>query len=154
ADAAVARCDIHELPAARGCTYVLPAAHFALGLQVGAGAAEGELNVLAKLGVDRAEVDRLGAAVLDVVGAEPLDPAALKSRLGDAVRNLGEAGRRKGQSTTLPAALGLLQAAGEIRRVPVNGRLDQQRYGYVRWSAPRTGMSDAEARAELARLYF
>jgi hypothetical protein len=74
--------------------------------------------------------------------------------LGDAVRNLGEEGRKRGQSTTLPAALGLLQAAGEIRRVPVNGRLDQQRYGYVRWSAPRTGLDDDAARAELARLYF
>jgi hypothetical protein len=78
----------------------------------------------------------------------------LKGRLGDAVRSLGEAGRKRGQSTTLPAALGLLQAAGEIRRVPVNGRLDQQRYGYVRWSAPRTGKSDEAARAELARLWF
>jgi phosphoribosylaminoimidazolecarboxamide formyltransferase/IMP cyclohydrolase len=47
-----------------------------------------------------------------------LDPAQLKDRLGDQVRNLGEEGRKKGQSTTLPAALGLLQAAGEIRRVP------------------------------------
>ena len=89
-----------------------------------------------------------------LVGAEPLDPAKLKTRLGDAVRNLGEAGRKKGQSTTLPAALGLLQAAGEIRRVPVNGRLDQQRYGYVRWHSPASGLDDEAARAELARLYF
>lgn len=47
-------------------------------------------------------------------------------------RNLGEAGKKKGVITTLPVALGILQAHGEIRRVPVNGRLDQQRYGYVR----------------------
>ncbi|MGC9666709.1 DNA glycosylase AlkZ-like family protein [Planosporangium sp. 12N6] len=154
ADAAVRALDLHELPAARGCTYVVPAAHFALALQVGRGVAEGELATLAKLGVARGEVDKLCDAVLEVVGTEPLDPAALKDRLGDAVRNLGEEGRKRGQSTTLPAALGLLQAAGEIRRVPVNGRLDQQRYGYVRWSAPRTGLTDEQARAELARLYF
>jgi hypothetical protein len=154
ADAAVRGLDIHELPAARGCTYVVPAAHFALALQVGRGAAEGELAVLDKLGVPRGEIDKLCEAVLDVIGDEPLDPAGLKGRLGDAVRNLGEEGRKRGQSTTLPAALGLLQAAGEIRRVPVNGRLDQQRYGYVRWNAPRTGLTDEAARAELARLYF
>jgi hypothetical protein len=153
-DAAVRALDIHELPAARGCTYVVPAEHFALALQVGRSAPEADLPVLARLGVDRSEVDKLCEAVLDVVGDEPLDPAKLKDHLGDAVRNLGEAGRKKGQSTTLPTALGLLQAAGEIRRVPVNGRLDQQRYGYVRWSAPRTGISDEAARAELARLYF
>jgi Winged helix DNA-binding domain len=153
-DAAVAALDIHELPAARGCTYVVPAAHFGLALQVGRGAPEADLAVLEKLGVNRDEIDKLCAAVLDVTGAEPLDPAGLKDRLGDAVRNLGEAGRKRGQTTTLPAALGLLQAAGEIRRVPVNGRLDQQRYGYVRWSRPGTGGDDEAARAELARLYF
>jgi hypothetical protein len=87
-------------------------------------------------------------------GGGSLDPAQLKDELGDRVRNLGEAGRTRGQTTTLPAALGLLQAAGEIRRVPVTGRIDQQRYAYVRWMPPRSDYSDAEARAELARLYF
>ena len=32
---AVAQLQIHELPSARGCTYVLPASDFALGLKVG-----------------------------------------------------------------------------------------------------------------------
>ena len=35
ADAAVAAQDIHELPSARGCTYVVPASDFALALTVG-----------------------------------------------------------------------------------------------------------------------
>jgi len=35
ADAAVAGLEIHELPTARGCTYVVPASDFALGLTVG-----------------------------------------------------------------------------------------------------------------------
>jgi hypothetical protein len=43
---------------------------------------------------------------------------------------------------------------GEIRRVPINGRLDQQRYAYVRWSSPATDLSDAAARTELARLFY
>ena len=34
-DAALAKLQIHELPSARGCTYVLPASDFALGLKVG-----------------------------------------------------------------------------------------------------------------------
>jgi hypothetical protein len=154
ADAAAAAREIHELPAARGCTYVVPAAHFGLALQVGRGAPEAELKVLAKLGVTRGEVDKLCGAVLDVVGPEPMDPTQLKDTLGRAVRSLGDEGRKRGASTTLPAALGLLQAAGEIRRVPVNGRLDQQRYGYVRWTPPSSGLDDEEARVELARLYF
>ena len=155
ADNAVKALDIYELPSARGCTYVLPAEHFGLGLQLGRGAAEGEARILEKLGVPRSELDAVGAAVLTVLdGGAVLDPAQLKDELGGQVRNLGEEGRRRGQTTTLPATLGLLQAAGEIRRVPVNGRLDQQRYGYVRWQPPSSGLDDGEARAELARLYF
>lgn len=49
------------------------------------------------------------------------------------MRSLGEAGKKKGASTTLPAALGILQAQGRIRRAPIGGRLDVQRYRYVAW---------------------
>jgi hypothetical protein len=159
-DAAVARLEVHELPAARGCTYVLPAEDFALGLTVGAGAPEGEIAAAGRyLGVTRAEIDALCAAVIDALEAadRPLDPVGIKAATGDAVRNLGGEGRKRGVSTTLPLALGLLQARGEIRRVPVGGRLDQQRYGYVRWSLwpPAAGQLDVEAaRVELARRYF
>jgi hypothetical protein len=153
-DSSVAALDIHELPAARGCAYLVPAADFGLALQIGRGAPEAEVATVAKLGVPRAEIDSLCAAVLDAVGDEPLDPAGLKSVLGDAVRNLGEAGRKKGVSTTLPVALGLLQAAGDLRRVPAGGRLDQQRFGYVRWDRPESGLTDGEARVEIVRRYL
>src|SRR5512137_1353309 len=42
-DAAVAALDIHELPGARGCTYVLPAKDFALALKVGQAFGGGEM---------------------------------------------------------------------------------------------------------------
>jgi len=153
-DAAVADLAIFELPAARGCTYVVPAADFGLALQVGRHAPEAEAAVASKLGVPRGELDSLCSAVADALAEGPLNPAGLKEVLGSAVRSLGAEGRKKGLSTTLPVALGLLQAAGEIRRVPANGRLDQQRYAYTRWSPVPTGLSDEEARAELARRYF
>jgi hypothetical protein len=153
-DAAVAALAVHELPSARGCTYVVPAADFGLALQVGRGAALGEVATVAKLGVTRAEIDRLGELLLDALATRPLDPAELREALGGAVRSLGEEGRRKGVATTLPVALGLLQAEGEIRRVPVNGRLDQQRYAYARWTPPRSGLDDAAARRALAERYF
>lgn len=158
-DAAVARLAIHELPSARGCAYVLPAADFELGLIVGAGASAGELVAAEKyLGVTQAEVEQLCVVVTDLLdgSAAPLTPNAIKDAAGPAVRNLGEAGRKRGTTTTLPLALGLLQARGEIRRVPVGGRLDQQRYGYVRWTpSPRGELSDMDtAQTELARRYF
>ncbi|SEP38869.1 hypothetical protein [Amycolatopsis saalfeldensis] len=55
---AVAGQEVHELPSARGWTYILPKADFALGLAVGAGAAAKHL------GVTTGEIDRLNDAVL------------------------------------------------------------------------------------------
>jgi hypothetical protein len=153
-DRAVADLAICELPAARGCTYVVPSADFALALQAGRRAPEAEAATALRLGVPRQEIDDLCAAVLDALADRPLDPAALKGPLGPAVRSLGEAGRKKGLTTTLPVALGLLQSAGEIRRIPLTGRLDQQRYAYERWTPPRTRLTDEETRVELARRYF
>jgi hypothetical protein len=153
-DRAVADLAICELPAARGCTYVVPAADFALALQVGRHAPEAEAATALRLGVPRQEIGDLCDAVLGALTGGPLDPAGLKAALGPAVRSLGEAGRKKGLATTLPVALGLLQAAGEIRRIPSDGRLDRQRFTYARWTAPHTRLKDDEARAELARRYF
>jgi hypothetical protein len=157
ADAAVASLQIHELPAARGCTYVLPAADFALGLALAQSFGQAELKTAAKLGVTTKEIDRLCDAIVRALGEDPLDPDAIRQAVGGAARSLGEEGRKKGVVTTLPVALGVLQARGEIRRVPVNGRLDQQRYKYVRWSPnplARAKWSAGEAFTELARRFF
>ena len=156
ADAAAAAQHIHELPAARGCTYVLPAQDFALGLAVGDGFRDAEMRTAEKLGVTRDEIEALCDAVVGALerSGGPLDPEGLRAATGDRSRSLGEAGKKKGLTTTLPVALGRLQAQGEIRRVPVNGRLDNQRYAYVRWSPnplASHALSGAEARTELAR---
>lgn len=158
-DRAVADLQIYELPSARGCTYVLPQSHFALGLKVGQGFSEESAMQTARkfLGVTDHEIDRLSEKVLTALQKGELDPAELKNEVGDAVRNLGEEGRKRGQTTTLPLALGFLQVRGQIRRVPIGGRLDQQRYKYTLWTpSPLEGssMSQEEARAEVARLYF
>jgi hypothetical protein len=152
----VGRLEIHELPAARGCTYVVPARDFALALQCGPGE-DAEMPLARKLGVTDQEVDRLCQAVVDAVSAGPLLPDEFRQAAGAAVRTLGAEGTKKGLPSTLPLALGRLQAAGELRRVPVNGRLDQQRYRYARWQpSPLVGarLSPEEARVELARRYF
>ncbi len=157
-DRAVADLALHELPSARGCTYVVPAADFALALRLSQGfGPEADMRVARKLGVADAEVDRLCDAVLAALAGGPLDPEQLRAATGGAARSLGEAGKRKGLSTTLPLALGRLQTLGEIRRVPTNGRLDQQRYRYTLWRPnPLTGrsLSPAEAAEELARRFF
>jgi hypothetical protein len=156
ADAAVANLEIHELPAARGCTYVVPACDFALALQCGP-AEDGEMSVARKLGVTDKEVDRLCEVVIDLLSKGAQLPDELKQAAGGAARSLGAEGTKKGLSSTLPLALGRLQAAGEIRRVPVNGRLDQQRYRYARWQPnplTRRTLAQEQVHVELARRYF
>ncbi|MCY1062034.1 crosslink repair DNA glycosylase YcaQ family protein [Nannocystis sp. SCPEA4] len=158
-DRAVAQLEIHELPSARGCTHVVPRSDFALALRCSQGFGDAAEVQAAKkhLGVTDAELDRLGRAVLDALAGGALDPAALKDRLGDLVRNLGPEGKKRGVTTTLPLVLGTLQTAGEIRRQPIGGRLDQQRYAYARWAdspLPEFTLDAAAAYVELARRFF
>jgi len=155
-DADVAAHRILELPTARGCTYVLGSDDFAWALRLGQGAAEAGFKVLGRLGVDRGEITLLEEQVLHVLAeaGQPLDPRQLKDELGASVRGLGEEGKKKGAATTLPTALGILQADGRIRRVPATGRLDQQRYAYEPWGLPPTTLSDEVVRAELIRRYL
>lgn len=154
-DAAVAAVEIHELPVVRCCTYVLDAKDFDWALQLGKDANNTALKVVEKLGVTRAEIEALGESVLKTLNnSGPLDPQRLKTELGDAVRNLGEEGKRKGAATTLPTALGTLQTQGRIRRVPSNGRLDQQRYSYLAWDLPLSSLSDDQARSAIMTKYL
>lgn len=158
-DQAVATLAIYELPSARGCTYIVPAADFAVALYAGQSHAEaGEIQLAKKfLDVTDREIEKLSRAILDAVARGPADPKDLKEALGGTVRHLGDAGKKRGLTTTLPLGLGLLQSLGEIRRVPVNGRLDQQRYQYVRWDpSPLAGvqLAEDEIPIELGRRFF
>src|SRR5581483_3594567 len=99
-------------------------------------------------------VDKLCDAVLGALARGPLEPEGLREATGGAARNLGPEGAKKGVTTTLPLALGELQRRGAIRRIPVNGRLDQQRYRYTLWqpnplAQPRP--ADEETHTTLAR---
>lgn len=156
ADDAVARLEIHELPGARGCTYVVPAADFALALKAGQGFGD-EGKTALKLGVKDAEIEKLCRAVIKALAHGPLDPQELRTAAGKAVQNLDEDGKKKGLATTLPVALGRLQSAGEIRRVPTSGRIDQPRYRYALWRPnplSRFKLSMEQAYAEIARRFF
>ncbi len=157
-DQAVSDLEIHELPSARGCTYVVPQSDYALALTVGQGFSDvATLKTAHKLGVTDNEIDRLSAAILTALRVGPLSPDELRDATGDAVRNLGEEGKKKGLTTTLPVSLGLLQSSGDIRRVPVNGRLDQQRYRYTLWEPSPLAAgkpSKEQAYSDLASHFF
>src|SRR6266700_2969898 len=63
-DQAVAKLEIHELPAARGCTYVVPANDFAFALKAGEAFAGAEMRVAYQLGVTDQEIGKLLDAVV------------------------------------------------------------------------------------------
>jgi hypothetical protein len=157
-DAAIAALEIHELPSARGCTYVLPASDYALGLQAGQGAGDDADAAMARkyLGVTDEELAKLRDDVLGALVVGPLDPRSIKDKLGPSVRNLGHEGKKRGLQTTLPLALGWLQSHGLIRRIPLEGRLDRQRYAYGLWQpGPITApMEPAEVHAGLAARFL
>ena len=158
ADAAVVDLSIHELPSARGCTYVLPKNDFALGLRVAQGFADQAQIAQGKkyFAVTDDEVDRLCAGIIDALADGPLDPAGLKDRLGDLVRNFGEEGKKRGLSNSLPLATSKLQTHGRIRRVPINGRLDQQKYAYTLWDQLPydSGVGAESPFTDLARRFY
>ena len=158
-DAALGKLAIHELPSARGCTYVVPAADYAVALRASQGHGDAATLAMAKkhLGVTDKEIDRLCKAIIGALDRGPLDPKGLKEALGDAVRHLGDEGKKRGTTTTLSIGLGLLQSAGEIRRVPEDGRLDRQRYRYARWKPgplQKVKLDDAALARELATRFF
>ena len=68
----------------------------------------------AKLGVTAQEIAKLCDAVIAALEKGPLAPDDLRAATGKATRNLGEEGKKKGVATTLPLALGELQASGDI----------------------------------------
>src|SRR5947207_1832942 len=89
ADAAVAALEIHELPSARGCTYVLPACDFALALKAASGFGDGDMKVAVRLGVTEKEVAKLCDAVVKALAKGSLDPDEIRQATGAVSRSLG-----------------------------------------------------------------
>jgi hypothetical protein len=154
ADQAVADRTIAELPSARGCTYIVPNQDFAMALAVGRGFGEkGEIAGAKKhLGVTDEELERLCLEVVEALADGPLDPRALRQKVE--VRDLGEAGKKRGVTSTLPLALTRLQGLGKILRQPIGGRLDTQRLSYALWPESPEPIAEEEAFELLARRYF
>jgi hypothetical protein len=157
ADSAVANLEIHELPSARACTYVVPAADYSLALHLAQNCGPGEMRVAEKLGVTAKEIDKVCQAVVAALAKGPLDPDEIRKATGGVVRSLGPEGQKKGLTSTLPVALGQLQKSADIRRIPVNGRLDQQRYQYTLWRPnplSKEKLTPEQAEAQLAQRFF
>lgn len=129
-DAAAAQ-RLQVLPAARGCIYLLARRDAPLALRVAELLSRPrEAREHEKVGIADAEVEELAAATLELLRARgALATAAIRQALpSGAVRSLGEAGKKLGISSPLPAALRRLEFAGDIERTLEGGRLDSEKY--------------------------
>lgn len=138
ADKGIAEMELHELPAARGCTYLVPKSHFGIALACAKGFTElaQHKTAIKHCGVTEEEVASLKESVLEELKSGPLDSRGLKAALGDKVRHLGDAGKKRGMTTTQGLAVLPLQVEGKIRRIPKDGRVDNENYLYAIWENP------------------
>jgi len=150
-DKAIARGDAVEVLTVRACTMLVGAGDVPLALAAGRVAFRARLAA-AKLPVTPRELATLEAAILHALDDGPRGTTELRTILGGAIRDLGEAGRRKGFGSTLPIALDALHVAGRIKRISATGRLDSSHFRYQRWD-PAPAMIELD-RAAIARRFL
>lgn len=144
---------IHELPAVRGCTYVVDSTHYRTALFAASLVPKTDIKTAEKLGFTTAQIESQNNAVLKALQSGPLDPKQLKEELQDVVAHFGAEGKKRGLTTSLSVSLGLLQNTGQIRRISTNGRLDQERYVYAIWNPEPVNVGSLTNLPELASLY-
>ncbi|MCR9244329.1 MAG: winged helix DNA-binding domain-containing protein [bacterium] len=145
-EALVSEGELAVTPAVRGCIYVVPRSETPLLLRIAAGLSESrDARDAERAGIRPGELDEVGDAVLAELRASgPLTTDKLRRTLSaDVVRSLGDQGKRVGVSSTLPPSLRRLEFAGRISRLPVDGRLDHEKYEW------RVADGDPLAQAEL-----
>lgn len=128
--------EVQVVPAVRGCMYLLVRDQVPGALRLAASLTRPrEEKVEARAGVKKGELQKLGRQVVEVLKKQgPLTTDALRRALpAGAVRSLGEAGKKLGLSSPLPAALRVLEFEGEVARLSEGGRLDTQVYA---WRVP------------------
>ncbi len=130
-DAAVSGHHAQVLPAARGCIYLLARRHAPLALRIAEQlSAPRDRREHEKAGILPGEVDQIADATLELLRAKgPLATTAIRAALpAGMVRSLGDAGKKLGISSPLPAALRRLEFRGDLERTLEDGRLDSEKY--------------------------
>lgn len=145
--AEIERAGLIDVPCVRS-NMLVPPGDVALALAAGRRAnAERFRRLSSKCKVSVAEIRDLAAAVVEVLegGALPIDQIRqrLPARL---IRNLGEPGRKLGDTSTLTVALRELQTQGRVMR-------DSEPFIY-RLNQPPKPVEDGEIDVQLARKFF
>jgi hypothetical protein len=126
-----------NVPSVHSCVMLVPAPEARYSLSAAVGKIERETARTAeRCGVESAEIDALGEAILAELAGGGLTADELRRRLpAGSIRDLGEQGKKLGDTSTLTVALRRLGARGLIQRLPVGDRLDNGRLRYRRFGA-------------------
>jgi len=125
------RFEILELPTVRDSTMLVPREDAPIALAAGRRSFGVRLK---KIAVERKEIDALADRILKTIGDGVRSPDALRDEIPPRlIRDLGDAGKKLGFSSTLPIALRVLQVEGRVLRLAEDFRLDAKRYFYRRW---------------------
>lgn len=160
-DDATASHALRVLPAVRGCIYLVPEEHADVALRFAEGIWKRRTDRdLVKVGATWKELEALATAVRAALEKGPLSTDALRRALPkDAVKSLGELGKKIGMSSLLPVAIRMLEFRGEVERRLEGGRLDTDRYLWQRAvaPAPEAGQPvhhEAQLLDSIAKIFF
>jgi hypothetical protein len=132
-DAVFERMEVLELPSVRDTAFVVPREDAGLALAAGR---RSYADRLRKLTIDDEELSSLGKQILKTLGDDTRTTDQLRRDLpSNSIRDLGDAGKRLGITSTLTATLKLLQAEGKLLRTNTERRLDGRTHLYRRWPA-------------------
>jgi hypothetical protein len=125
------RMELLELPSVRDTAFLVPRADAGIALAAGR---RSYAERLRKLPVDASELSSLGKQILKTLGDNTRTTDQLRRALPPtSIRDLGDAGKRLGITSTLTATLKLLQAEGTILRTNAERRLDGRTHLFRRW---------------------
>lgn len=152
-ETATAERRLQVVPTVRGCMYLVAARDVPVSLRTADLLGRSRLQKeREKAGIKKGELEKLGDVVVETLARTgALSTDALRKALpDDAVRSLGDKGKKVGLSSPLPPALRVLEFAGRVERTLETGRLDSERY---RWRATtKNTLAAADLPDELAEL--
>jgi hypothetical protein len=132
-DVVFERMEILELPSVRDTAFLVARSDAAIALAAGR---RSYAERLRKLPVDASELASLGKQILKTLDDNTRTTDQLRRELlPNSIRDLGDAGKRLGITSTLTATLKLLQGEGKLLRTNAERRLDGRTHLYRRWPA-------------------
>ncbi|MEA2336718.1 MAG: hypothetical protein QOE82_725, partial [Thermoanaerobaculia bacterium] len=151
-DVVFERMELLEVPSVRDTAFLVPRADAGIALAAGRRSYSERLR---KLPVDRAELASLGKKIRKTLDDDALTTDQLRRALSpDSIRDLGDAGKRLGVTSTLTATLKLLQSEGKVLRTNVERRLDGRTHLYRRWPAEIDTTPPSDLDVALATRYL